>query len=133
MVLPLIPIALAGIGGGVAGGAIASIFGGGGKKAQTVSEQHAPYETYQPSTATTTSTSKIYSPSQIIQIESPGATITKKDELVAESAAKGEASPMMYQPSTAPSAGITEGTDLTKIAMIGGAALIGYGIITEVL
>ena len=133
MVLPLIPIALAGIGGGAAGGIIASVFGGGGKKAQTVGEYHAPYETYQPSTATTTSTSRIYSPSQIIQIESPGATISKKDEFVSEATAKGEASPMMYQPMTGPTAGITEGTDLTKIAMIGGAALIGYGIVTEVL
>lgn len=133
MVLPLIPIALAGIGGGIAGGFLTSIFGGGGKKDVAASEIHAPYEEFAPVKVYAPSISRVYAPSQMFQIDSPGAEMTKKDVITAESRADPTTTPITYRPSTAPSAGITEGTDLTKIAMIGGAALIGYGIVTEVL
>lgn len=132
MAWPLIPIALAGIGGGLAGGFISNVFGGASKKEQSVSETHAAYEHYAPITTDARSTSRAYSPSVIYQIESPGAYISKKDTTTAESASD----PTIRQERSetgGPSAGITEGTDLTKIALIGAGGLIVYGVVKEVL
>ena len=131
MVLPLIPIAAAGVLGGVTGGLLGKLLGGDSKKEQAVSaiETHAPYETYQPTT--TTAYAPVYAPSPVYQIESPYSTITKKDVAAAEATAKGQ--PMFYQPTAAPTAeaGIAEGLDLTKLAIIGVIGLVTYGVVTK--
>lgn len=137
MVLPLIPIAAAGVGGGLAGGLIASVFGAGGKKEQAVGakEIHAPYETFQPTTVDARSISQVYSPTAIYQIESPYAQARSATDVTSKAVSRADADPKFWQPQAAPTAtaGITEGVDLTQIALIGGLALIGYGVVTEVL
>lgn len=137
MVLPLLPIAAAGVGGGIAGGLIASVFGGTSKKEQAVQavETHAPYEIFQPTTVDARSISEVYSPTSIIQIESPYAQARSATEITSKAASRAEADPKFWQPSTGPSptAGITEGVDLSKIALIGAVGLIGYGVVKEVL
>ena len=130
MVLPLLPIAIAGVGGGLAGGLVSSFFGGGGKKDVGVSEVHAPKEHFAPVTTHAPSISRIYSPSVMYQIESPGARMSKKDIMTAKSEADPFIAPMRYDPG-APSAGITEGTDLSKIALIGAVGLIAYGVVSK--
>lgn len=132
MVAPLIPIALAGLGGGLAGGFISSIFGGSSKKEQAVSEVHATQEHYAPTITDARATSQVYSPTVMYQIESPDAYMSKKDTMTAEASSDPTVIPVRTE-TGGPSAGITEGTDLTKIAFIAAGGLIVYGVVKEVL
>jgi len=119
MVLPLILAGAAGILGTVAGG---TLLGGGGSK----KEIHAAQEHYAPVITDSRSLAQVYSPTYQYQIDSPEATMTSKKTSEATATSKPNIAPQRSE-------SMTEGTDLTKIAMIGGAALIGYGIVTEVL
>ena len=115
MVLPLIPIAASGIAGGLLGGLL-----GGGKKA----EYHAEKEHYAPVSAPVTTTSRIFAPTYQYQIESPSATMVSKKTLTAK--ARGEA-----EVSTPRTETVTEGMDMTKIAIIGVVGLIVYGVVSK--
>ena len=129
--LPAIGYLGAGAVGVATGLATSWLFGSkkGAEQTPSAAEYHSPYETYQPTDAR--STSQVYSPSVIYQIESPGAEITKKDTVTAESRAS--AQPYFWQPSTAPSASAstTEGLDLTKIAIIGAVGIVAYGLVSN--
>jgi hypothetical protein len=135
---PLFYTIVAGIGGGVAGGLLGGLLGGGKKEqaAEAVaSTYHAPYSQYQPTKVYSPTISRVYAPSPVYQIESPGAYIAKKDTARAE-ANGSTVSPTYAQPySVAPVAApkTAEGIDLTKIAIVGAIGLIGYGVVKEVL
>ena len=130
MVVPLIPIIAVGA-AGVLGTIAGSIFGGGSKK-QGVTETHATQEHYAPTITDARSTSQVFSPTYQYQISSPDASMVSKKTATATATSDPTVSPSRTQEG---GAGISsmEGVDMTKIALIGGAALIGYGIVKEVL
>ena len=130
MVLPLIPIALAGIGGGVIGGGIANIFGGGTKKDYGVREIHAPKEHYAPITTDARSISKVFAPTYQYQIESPYAEMRSKKDITARSRSDPDIAPRRIQEG-APGITTTEGVDMTKIAVIGVVGLVAYGLVSK--
>lgn len=139
MVLPLIPIALAGIIGagsaGIIGGAV-----GGAKK-----EEHIVYS---PTTTTQiTQGAKVYAPVQTYSpqtgysyigatyiIDSPGA-MSKKEAQMALDQETGVA-PIIDVP-TIPSqeaeggGGLTEGTNMLWIAAIAAVGVVGYGLVSK--
>ena len=126
MVFPLIPVAVgvAGVGGGIVGGYLTSLLGSGGKK--DYSEHHAPKEHYAPVTTDARATSTVWSPSYIYQIQSPEGYISKKDTNVAESTAIPKVSSVREDPST-----ISEGADMSKLAIIGVVGLVAYGLVSK--
>ena len=115
MVLPLIAIAAAGVGGGLLGG----LLGGGSKK-----EIHATKEHYAPVHAPVSSIAKTYAPTYQYQIDSPYAEMTSKKDLVTKAAAKGEVTTPRVETTT-------EGMDMTKIAIIGVIGLVTYGLVSK--
>ena len=144
MVLPaLIPVAIAAAGVGVGGGAILSqMLGGGGEESTTTTEHrihyapitkkeiHQPFETFYPTS--------IYSPQQDISYQiithSPEAKQATKKEMTSDITAE----PSLIQPRTdtispryEETRPITEGTDMTKIALYGAIALVAYGLISK--
>lgn len=123
MVFPLIPVAIAGIGGSILGGGLMSVFGSGKKD---YSEHHAPQEHYAPVATDARSTSEIWSPTYIYQIDSPEGFISKKDTNVAESQATPKISSMREDPTS-----ISEGTDMTKLAIIGAVGIVAYGLVSK--
>lgn len=140
MVFPValpIGLAIAGVGGGVVGAYLGGLLGGGKKEqaAEAVaSTYHAPYSQYQPTEVYTPTVSEVYAPSPVYQIESPGAFISKKDVATAEATGRPTVSPSYDQPYTvSPTAapGITEGVDLTKMAIIGVIGLVAYGLVSK--
>lgn len=145
MVFPLIPIA-AGAGAGMASG---WLFSKGKKDEQVITEQHAPYEIYQPTT--TTSTLEVYAPQvqyapQLtygyqggdIVISSPGAQTKKEQTQEQESkpAQKGTwdlPQIIRIEPSYDTDTGVrtAEGTDFTTIAIIAAVGLVAYGWLSK--
>lgn len=126
MVLPLIPVALAGIGGTVAGGFLAGGKGSLVNVDASKKEMHAAGENYAPVVTDARSFASTYNPTQIITIDSPHARITKKDDLRTTAKSSPEVT-------SRPDMGERSGTDLTMIAIIGAAGLLGYAVIKEVL
>ncbi len=127
MVLPLIPIAAAGLGVG-AGYGISSFLGGTSKKEEATSGDvlHAPYETYVPISAQQYQ----YNPYYSVQIESPGASSTKKDVL-SQGIEQAPSFPSTYQTGTGGGGGGSAGTDMTKLAIIGVIGLVAYGLVSR--
>jgi hypothetical protein len=117
MPFPLIPVAAVGL-GALSGFGLSSIIGGTKKEASSVIT-HAPYETYAP----VTSQQYQYSPQYAVQIESPMASITKKDVLT-EQARQESVIPQITE------TGRTEGTDMTTLAIIGVIGLVAYGLVS---
>jgi 1-deoxy-D-xylulose 5-phosphate reductoisomerase len=117
MVFPLIPAGIAAL--GIAGGYGINSFLGGTKKEASSVITHAPYETYAPVSAQQYQ----YNPQYAVQIESPGASITKKDVLT-EQARQTAQMPQITE------TGRTEGTDITKLAVIGVVGLVAYGLVS---
>lgn len=116
MVLPLIPIAAAGIAGGLLGG----LLGGVGSK----KEIHATKEHYAPVSAPVTTKSEVFAPTYQYQIDSPYAEMISKKDITAK--ARGEA-----DVSTPRTESVTEGMDMTKIAIIGVIGLVAYGVVSK--
>lgn len=117
MVWPLIGAGLAGVAGGVVG----SIFGGGKK-----GEIHATKEHFAPVNTDARSISKVFAPTYQYQIESPNATITSKKDISSSARSDPDVSASRSEEDV-------EGTDLTKIAIIGAVAFVGYGVVKEIL
>ncbi len=147
MALPLLPlIAIAGA-GAIAGVGASSIFGGGGSANPTTTSTiyEAPYRTYSPIYSPTTSTQEtfidarqisdsrqlMYSP--IYQIESPYATITKKDALINEPKQQQaitpqqqlEVLPQVTGATSTEDRAITTNTGLSPLVILGGALILG--------
>lgn len=115
MVLPLIGLAAAGVGGGILGSWL-----GGGKK-----EYHAEREHYAPVSAPVRTTSQVYAPTYQYQIDSPEARMTSKKDISATARGEGTVSTPrteMMEPA---------GIDLTKVAIIGVIGLVAYGVVTK--
>lgn len=129
MVLPLIPVALAGIGGGVAGGLVSSLLGGGSKKDYAVSEQHSPYEHYAPVTTDASALTQTFAPTYQYQIESPESYMSSKKDISAAATSSPEISPSRTH--EAPGISSVEGTDMTKLVVVGAIGLIAYGLVTK--
>lgn len=129
MVLPFIPIAAAGLGIG-AGFGLGNLFGGTKKEQAATSGAvyHAPYETYVPISAQQYQ----YAPQYGVQIDSPGASVIKKDVLTAQTRQAADL-PQTYQTGTGGGAGgsATAGTDMTKLAIIGVIGLVAYGVVSK--
>ena len=125
MVLPLIPIAAA-AGAGVLGGLLGSILSGGKKGTATSTQDttYHPYAFYQP-----TSSKQIQYPSYQFIVDSPMAdqTITKKQAATQQ--------PSIAAPIAAAPTGVSEpvsaGASLVPIILVGGAVILGYGLITK--
>ena len=122
LIEPLIAGAAAGSLGGMLGGLL-----GGSKKGSSVSNQNTtyyPYAFYQPTTST-----QIQYPSYQFIIDSPMSSqdMTKKQSAVQE--------PAMSAPITAIPTGVSEpqtaGSTLMPFVLIGGAVILGYGLITK--
>lgn len=130
MVLPLIPLAIAGIGGGIAGGIVSSFFGGGSKKDYAVHETHAPHEHFAPVTTDARSTAQTFAPTYQYQIDSPDSSMTSKKVAESASSSRPEISPSRTQEGGAGISAV-EGTDMTKLALIGAVGLIAYGAVSK--
>lgn len=118
MPFPLIPVGIAALGIG-AGFGVSSLFSGTKKEASSVIT-HAPYETYAPVSAQQYQ----YSPQYAVQIDSPHASITKKDVLTEQARLTAEM-PQITE------TGRTEGTDMTQLAIIGVIGLVAYGLVSK--
>ena len=125
MVVPLLPLAVAGVAGGLSG-LLGGLLGG-GKKASSVSNQNTtyyPYAFYQPTRST-----QIQYPSYQFIIDSPMSSqdMTKKQSAVQ--------TPSIAAPITATPTGIsqpqTAGSSLMPFVLVGGAVVLGYGLITK--
>ena len=83
MALPLIPIAIAGA-SGLAGGLLGGMFGGGKQDQEAETTDNTYIDIYSPTTTDARQDSRqmVYSP--IIQIESPQATATQRQDLYTE-------------------------------------------------
>ena len=137
MVLPLIPIAIAGGLGGILGG----LFGGEGKKEVHARQEHfapqteiieaAPLQHYSPQMQYAPQTAYTYT-GATYQIESPGAVSKKETTIRQESRPEQEGAwtyPIeMGQTSERKE---EEGTDFTTIALIAAAGLITYGVVSH--
>lgn len=142
MVLPLIPIAIAGLGGGVAGGLLSGMFGS--KKEELMQQQAGkidvvveaePYQHYQPEIQYAPQYQYGYqAPSYII--ESPGAKLTKKQvmeaELTPEQTGKWE-TPTTVSPvqELAQRGEVGAGTDMVTIAIIAAVGIVAYGLVSK--
>lgn len=139
MPLPLIPLALAGTtlaGGFLAGDAMASkksentsVFPDSSPfsvNAQTYSpETHAAYEQYSKAIQYAPVTSIQY-PDYAININSPEATATTKKETTVTSKPS-----QTYDATQSSNSGNSSGTNLVTIALIAGAALVAYGLVSK--
>lgn len=141
MVLPLVPIAV-GLGGAALGGAGAMTLLGGGKKSETVRNTnsvfpdsapfsvnaqtyspHSPYEQFSQGIQYSPVTSIQY-PGYAVNINSPEAVASTKKEMTTESRPNLDYSASQQQnPST--------GTDLVTLALIAGAAIVAYGVVSR--
>jgi hypothetical protein len=131
MVAPLIPIAAAGVGGGLLGGVLGSFFSG-SKKDYSVHEIHAQKEHYAPTTTDARAFSRVFAPTYQYQIQSPDAYMSSKKDTAASARSAPDIIPQRSQEG-GPGIESLEGADLTKIALIGAVGLIGYGVVKEVL
>jgi hypothetical protein len=123
MPLPLIPVAIAGL--GIAGGYGISSFLGGTKKEASIN--YAPVYSPTSSVVDARQSSYQYSPQYAVQISSPEASITKKDALTADL-------PMSLKPSVdgaRTTQDMSSGTDMTKLAIIGVIGLVAYGLVSK--
>ena len=147
MVLPLIPLTIAGLGIGTGFG-LSSLFGGkdetpqeaatGKKDIEIVpTEVHAAYERYQPTYTISPSYEFGYQAGDIL-IESPGAS-TKK-EMTQELTSEPTTSPTFTQPhvveipvstSDAIAQEATSGTNMVLLVAIGAVALVAYGLVSK--
>jgi len=141
MVLPLIPIAIAGIGGGALGGVLGGILGG-SKKEELIQQQQPsidvvveaePYQHFQPELQYSPQYQYGYqAPSYII--ESPGAKLSKKQvmeaELEPEQTGRWE-TPTSVTPTQTLEQKAAQGTDFTTIAIISMVGLVAYGVVTQ--
>jgi len=142
MALPLLPlIAIAGA-GAISGIGASTLFGGGGGNPTTTTYE-APYRTYNPIYSPTTSTQEtftdarqisdsrqlMYSP--IYQIESPYASITKKDALINEPKQQQAITPQQQMEVIPQVTGATTSEDrsttagLSPLVILGGALILG--------
>lgn len=135
MVLPLIPIAIAGIAGAGSAGILGGMLGGSKKEehivySPTTSTQvthgartYAPVQTYAPQTG--------YSyVGATYQIESPGAVSKKEAKTMMEQ--ETDVAPVFDIPTipkqvTEGGGGLIEGTNMLYVAGIAAVAIIGYG------
>ena len=140
MVLPLIPIAGAAILGGVSGGLLSGLFGS--KKEELIQTQEpkidvvveaAPYQHFQPQLTHAPQYTYGYVGATHI-IESPGAEVTKKQDIVAkldtEQVGKWETSPTV-SPTQELTQKATEGTNMLHIAIIAAVGLVAYGLVSK--
>ena len=141
MVLPLIPIAIAGIGGGALGGVLGGILGG-SKKEELIQQQQPsidvvveaePYQHYQPEIQYSPQYQYGYqAPSYII--ESPGARLSKKQimeaELKPEQTGRWE-TPTTVTPTQTLEQKATEGTNMLHLAIVGAVGLVAYGLVSK--
>ena len=128
MVLPLIPIALAG-GAGILGTLVGGIFADGSKKNE-VSEIHAAKEHYAPITTDARSLAQTFSPTYQYQIHSPEASMVSKKTASAVAESMPSIAPSRTQEGGAGIASV-EGMDMTKIAVIGVVGLVAYGLVSK--
>jgi len=125
MVVPLLPLlAAGGLGAGV-GGLIGNILGGKkGSASSTQTTTYHPYAFYQPTRST-----QIQYPSYQFIIDSPLASqdMTKKQSSIQQ--------PSIAAPITSTPTGVMEpataGSELMPFVLVGGAALIGYALISK--
>ena len=91
--------------------------------------KHEPFETFAPVKTFAPQVSQVYQPQfqYAVQIESPGAKIEAIKKDVAKMAQKQKIEPTVEIEEMAP--GAVKGTDLSKLAVIGAVALIGYGLV----
>ena len=119
---PLLAGAAAGSIGGMLGGLL-----GGGKKGSSISNQNTtyyPYAFYQPTKST-----QIQYPSYQFIIDSPMSSqdMTKKQSAIQQPALS---APVSSTP-TGVSSPETAGSSLMPFVLVGGAVLLGYGLITK--
>lgn len=135
MVLPVLPLIVAGILGGAGGFSLSSLLKGTKKEASThttttYAPTIAPTETF--TEAWQYSPVQTYAPTTQYQIESPGAEMVSKKTITQESYPEQRLDPRI-SPKVTPS--ITteggEGSNFTVLALIAAAAVIGYGLTTR--
>jgi len=138
MVLPLIPIALAGstlAGGFLAGSALSkktpsdSVFSSSAPFSATTQTyapvEHKPYEQYSKAIQYAPVTSVQY-PDYAININSPDAVAqTKKTQTVTSQPT------LDYSARQSSESGKNEGTDMVMLALIAGAAVVAYGVVSK--
>jgi hypothetical protein len=141
MVLPLVPIAIAGA-GALGGFGLGTLFGG-SKKEELVQEQTgkidvvveaAPYQHYAPQRTFQPTYTQTYTGGDII-VESPGARTTKKTVVDVKPRVdqRGE---WDYETGVSPvqelgqEGAVGEGTDMAMIAIIAAVGLVAYGLVS---
>jgi len=127
MVLPLIPIALAGIGGGAAGGLLSWVLGGSTKKKEQI--QRTTVDIFAPTDTDLYAPQIHHTPTYQWMIESPYGSQTSKKESRMTSTPSQEVTPTI-SPTITPSMAQTEGTDMVKLVLIAGVALVIFGAVT---
>ena len=140
MVLPLIPIAGAAILGGVGGGLLGGLFGT--KKEELIQQQEpkidvvveaAPYQHFQPELQYAPQYQYGYVGSTYV-IESPGAKVTKKQDLVAKSEPEQVGrweTPTAVTPTQTLEQRAVEGTNMLHLAIIAAVGLVAYGLVSK--
>lgn len=142
MVLPLIPIAIAGA-GALGGFGLGTLFGG-SKKEELIQEQTgkidvvveaAPYQHYAPQKTFQPTYTQTYTGGDII-VESPGARTTKKT-VVDVKPKVDQRGQWDFPVDITPTQDLEQrgevgaGVDMTVIALIAAAGLIAYGVVSK--